>query len=534
MAAKGVSERSDLKSAGAMSVAVMMSRVLGLVREQVFAAWFGATHATDAFQIAFRIPNLLRDLFAEGAMSAALVPTFLKARSTGGDARGWQLATRVFVILLAVVSGLACFGFIFAEDLVTLYARDYRQVPGKFELTVRLTQEMMPFFPLVALAAAVMALLNACGKFFIPAASSAAFNAVSIFVGLVLLPFADSFGIERIEVMAYGVVIGGLCQLLVQLPLLFRQGFRFHWTGPLQARLRNDPELKRMMLLMIPGTLGLAATQINILVNSVLATGEGQGAVSWLNYSFRLMQFPIGVFGVALASAALPTVSSHWINKDFSRARKSIEIALERVFSINFAAAAGLAGFGVPIVSLLYERGVFTSADTLATAHALAFYAVGLGFYSAVKVLVPACYAIGITRVAVISSVFSVIANLGLNLMLIRPLGFAGLALGTSITAILNAVLLGFFADRRLRMMGSRDLPLRWLGRVVLHGLGGIVLYLLMKMAVKWLPSGTGLSLLPYVIGAMVAGVAFIIFWAKCFKLETTLEIVSLFHRKLR
>jgi putative peptidoglycan lipid II flippase len=534
VAPEGVSERNDLKSAGAMSVAVMMSRVLGLVREQVFAAWFGATHANDAFQIAFRIPNLLRDLFAEGAMSAALVPTFLKARSTGGTARGWQVATRVFAVLFLVVSVLSVLGFYFADSLVTLYAASYHEVPGKFELTVKLTREMMPFFPLVAIAAAVMALLNACGKFFIPAVSSAAFNAVSIFVGIALVPVADRIGLERIEAMALGVVLGGLCQLLVQLPLLFKQGFRFAWVSPLTISLRQDPEVRRMMMLMIPGTLGLAATQINILVNSVLATGEGQGAVSWLNYSFRLMQFPIGVFGVALASATLPTVSQHWINHDFGRTRRSIEVALERVFAINFAAAAGLAGFGVPIVSLLYERGAFTSSDTLATAQALAFYAVGLGFYSAVKVLVPACYAMGITRVAVFSSVFSVIANLGINLALIRPLGFAGLALGTSLTAILNAVLLALFADRRLRSRGSADFPLRWLGRILLHGIGALILYFILKMALNWLPMASGLTLLPYVLGAMVAGVVFILFWAKCFKLETTLEIVSLFHRKLR
>lgn len=445
-----------------MGVAVLISRVLGLVREQVFAALFGASTATDAYQIAFRIPNLLRDLFAEGAMSAALVPTFIRVQKEEGARRGWQLATRVFVVLFLVVAVIAVFGMVFADSMVGLYAGAFKAVPGKFELTVRMTRTMMPFFPLVALAAAFMAILNACGRFFIPSFASALFNLVSIVTGVILARTLPRYGIAPIEGMAYGVIAGGFVQALVQWPVLLKEGYRPAWKGPLQGPVLQDPGLKRMMFLMVPGTVGLAATQINILVNSVFATSVGEGAVSWLNYSFRLMQFPIGIFGVSLATATLPEFSRKWTAQDFDGASGALTQSLRRVFAINFPASAGLAFLGVPIISLIFEHGRFHSTDTEATAQALAAYAVGLTAYSVVKVLVPICYAIGETRYAVFSSVFSVVSNLLFNFAFVKKLGFTGLAFGTSVTAILNSLLLWHLISKKLgerqAETGSRSL----------------------------------------------------------------------------
>lgn len=433
-----------------MGIAVFLSRILGLVREQVFAAMFGASHATDAYQIAFRIPNLLRDLFAEGAMSAALVPTFIEVQKEKGADRGWQVATRVFVVLFGVVSVLAVLGMLFAEPIISFYAGAYRSVPGKFELTVSMTRIMMPFFPLVALAAAFMAILNACGKFFMPSFASAMFNAVSIITGVLLATFSFQLGIEPIEGMAYGVIAGGFIQALIQWPILLKQGYRPRWNSPEAIPVARDEALRKMMLLMIPGTVGLAATQVNILVNSVFATSVGAGAVSWLNYAFRLMQFPIGIFGVSLASATLPAFSRCWTENQHQQAADSLLKTLKRVFAINFPASAGLAFLGAPIIALIFEHGRFTPEDTLATAKALSAYALGLTAYSVVKVLVPICYAIGETRLAVYSSLFSVITNLVFNLIFVNRLGFMGLALGTSLTAILNAILLWVLINRKL------------------------------------------------------------------------------------
>ncbi len=533
------SQKSVLKSAGVMGIAVLISRVLGLVREQVFAALFGASNATDAYQIAFRIPNLLRDLFAEGAMSSALVPTFIKIQKEEGVDRGWQLSTRVFVVLFCAVSFLALLGMFFAESLVDLYAGAYREIPGKFELTVSMTRTMMPFFPLVALAAAFMAILNACGKFFMPSFASALFNLISILVGVLLAWILPKYGFEAIEGMAYGVIAGGFVQALVQWPVLRRVGYRPLWSDPLAGSALGDPGLRRMMFLMIPGTVGLAATQINILVNSVFATSVGEGAVSWLNYSFRLMQFPIGIFGVSLASATLPLFSRHWSASEYSEASESLGKSLKRVFAVNFPASAGLGFLGVPIVALIFEHGRFHRGDTIATAEALAAYSVGLTAYSVVKVLVPVCYAIGETRFAVFSSFFSVLSNLAFNLLFVKRLGFVGLAFGTSITAILNSALLWALISRKLR---ARNVDFKT-GALLRSGLAYAGLAALMGVLVygvdhfwleqaldpgsfqsKWIRVATGLTL---GVGVYVAGSIFL-------DLKESLEFIELFKRRWR
>lgn len=431
-----------LRSASLMGIATFLSRIMGLVREQVFAYLFGAGNATDAFNIAFRIPNLLRDLFAEGAMSASLVPTFTRVRAKEGDERAWRVAGLVFRVLLGLTALLALLGIIFAEPLVNLYASAFKQVPGKFELTVHMTQIIFPFFPLIALAAAFMGILNTCGRFFLPAFSSALFNITSVFIGIICAWILPGYGVEPIVGMAIGVVAGGLVQAFCQLPSLYGVGYRWQKKESKFPPWYKDPALKKMLVLLLPGMVGLAATQINVLINSILATSQGPGAVSWLNYSFRLMQFPIGIFGVSLAAATLPTVSRLWVHKNTNEIASTLTLTLKRVFAINLPASAGLAFLGYPIIQLLFEYGRFTPEDTRHTALALAAYATGLTAYSCVKVLVPACYALNNTRLSVISSLLSVLLTLILNLLMIGPFGYVGLALGTSIAALFNAIFL--------------------------------------------------------------------------------------------
>jgi putative peptidoglycan lipid II flippase len=520
-----------------MGVAVFLSRILGLVREQVFAAMFGASLATDAYQIAFRIPNLLRDLFAEGALSAALVPTFIRVQREEGKVRSWQVATRVFVVLFLVVSLLALLGMVFAEPLVALYAGAFRAVPGKFELTIRLTRIMMPFFPLVALAAAFMAILNALGRFFIPSFASALFNLVSILTGVGLASYFEGMGRPAIEGMAWGVLAGGFVQAAIQWPVLLREGFQPHWKEPAPVTLVKDPALLRMMALMIPGTVGLAATQINILVNSVFATSVGEGAVSWLNYAFRLMQFPIGIFGVSLAAATLPAFSRHWSARDPAQATEVLRKSIRRVFAVNFPASAGLAFLGVPILSLIFEYGRFSSVDTFNTARALSAYALGLTAYSVVKVLVPVCYAIGETRIAVVSSFFSVGVNLGFNFLLVDRLGFVGLALGTSLTAILNALLLWIWIGRRLRTEGveppGKDLFRAGSGTLLLSLGMGVCVWSLDHWCLRpWVPENPAwFRLLRVGIGVSV-GVGVVFGGSILLGIEETLEILELLKRR--
>ena len=463
--AQSRSESSDqvLKSAGAMGVATLISRFMGLVREQVFAYFFGAGNLTDAFQVAFRIPNLLRDLFAEGAMSASLVPTFTRTRIEEGETRAIRVAGLVFRVLFIVVTVLSVLGIVFASELVELYASAFKMVPGKFELTVRMTRIMFPFFPLVALAAAFMGILNAYGVFFLPAFASALFNVTSVIVGLIFSQifayWGGKYGVLPIEGMAMGVVVGGAVQALCQLPTLYQKGYRWVPRQPADPLWYEDPRLKKMLWMMVPGTVGLAATQVNILINTILATSQGTGAVAWLNYAFRLMQFPIGIFGVSLASATLPRISQQWVKNDINGVSQSITQGLRTVFAVNLPASAGLAFLGYPIIELIFQYGRFYHEDTKATAMALAMYSIGLTAYSAVKVLVPACYALGNTRVPVLSSLLAVGVTIVLNLMMVKSLGYWGLALGTSIAAILNALYL-LFSIRALMRAKDGDLKL--------------------------------------------------------------------------
>lgn len=513
-----------------MSAAVFLSRIMGLVREQVFAILFGASHATDAYQIAFRIPNLLRDLFAEGAMSAALVPTFIRTQKEEGQDRGWQLATRVFVVLFCVVSLLAVLAMLFAEPLVALYASAYREVPGKFELTVSMTRIMMPFFPLVALAAAFMAILNALGKFFIPSFASALFNLISVLVGVALTFWFESTGRPGIEGMAYGVIAGGAFQAAVQWPVLVRSGYRILWNQPKKLPVFQDPGLKKMLALMLPGTVGLAATQINILVNSVFATAVGTGAVSWLNYAFRLMQFPIGVFGVSLSSATLPAFSKALAAHELELCENVLQSSLKRTFAINLPASFGLAALGLPIIALIFEHGRFTSHDAMSTAYALAAYSLGLTFYSVSKVLVPVCYALQATRQAVFASFLAVVTNIIFNFALVKPLGFVGLALGTSLTAFLNSVLLAIFISHEFFKLG---LKFQW-GAIYksffiyfcASFLMGTVIYFLDQRVLhessKWVRVGAGVSV----------GVAAYMGICQWWKAPEALEVLSGLSRK--
>ena len=424
----------------------MTSRVLGLVRDQVLAYFFGAGDAMDAFRIAFRLPNVLRDLFAEGALSAALVPTFTRALATGDRTAAWRLASNVITVLLLISGAVVAAGIVFAEPLVQLYAAGFRSVPGKLELTIRLTRIMFPFLAMVATAAVMMAMLNALHRFFIPALSPAMFNVATIVCAVIAVPLSPHLGIEPIVAIAAGTLVGGLGQILLQWPALRREGFRYQ--PMLDA---HDPWLREIGRLMVPGVAGLAAVQINLFVNSWLAAGLGTGAVSWLDYAFRLMYMPIGLFGISIATASLPDDLRPRGEPQRSRHPAArVSSGLRMMLMLNVPATIGLLVLATPIVRLIFERGRFTPADTAATAAALVCYAPGLIGYSAVKLVSPSFYALGNSRIPVIASAASVAFNIALNLVLVRSLGHRGLALGTAAAALLNAGLLLVLLRARL------------------------------------------------------------------------------------
>ena len=375
----------------------MASRVLGLVREQVLAALFGAGNEMDAFVVAFRIPNLVRDLFAEGVMSAAFVPTFTRQLTIHGKPAAWRLGNNVLNALLVVTMALVVAGFLFTRPLVVLFAGDYSSVPGKLELTIGLTRVMLPFLAMVVVATVAMGMLNSLHHYFVPSISPAMFNIATIVCAILLVPVMPSLGLPRIMAIAVAVLLGGLGQVLVQWPPLRREGFRY--SPVIDVR---DQALRHVVLLMGPGTIGLAATQVNLFVNTVLATGQGTGAVSWLTYAFRLIYLPIGLFGVSIATASLPSVSRHAALDDLAGIRRTVSRGLAMMLMLNVPATLGLVVLARPIVELLFEHGRFTAADTEATAAALQLYAVGLVGYSAARIISPTFYALRQSRTPVV------------------------------------------------------------------------------------------------------------------------------------
>ena len=440
------------RSAGVFGLATITSRILGLARDQVIAFYFGAGDANDAFRVASRIPNLVRDLFAEGAMSAAFVPTFTRQLTLQGRERSWLLASSVINALLVVTGVIVVIGIVFAEPLVRLFASEFSAVPGKIELTIYLTRIVFPFLTLVAVAAVLMGMLNSLGHFFIPALSPAMFNVAVIVMSLTLIPFASSIGLQPITIVAIATLVGGVGQLVIQWPPLRKEGFRYRPVLDLR-----DEGLHRVLLLMGPGTIGMAATQINVFVNTVLATGEGTGAVSWLDFAFRLMYLPIGLFGVSIATAATPAISRMVAEQDFARIRSTLASALGLMLFLNLPATVGLIILARPIVGVIFEHGEFTASDTINTAAALQLYAIGLIGYSIVRIISPTFYAVGRSRIPVMVSAASVVVNIALNVWLVRTLGYRGLALGTSITAIVNASVQLFLLRRELHgIEGSR------------------------------------------------------------------------------
>jgi putative peptidoglycan lipid II flippase len=440
------------RGARRVSALTMLSRLLGLVREQVFALTLGATANSDAFLAAFRIPNLLRDLFAEGALSTAFVPTYVSTLKNDSRAAAYALANRVLSTLTIYLGTIAIIGMLFPGPIVRLVATGFD--PEKAELCARLVRIMLPFLPTISLAVVAMGALNAEERYTAPGLASSMFNIVAI-VGGVAVYLLGLSPEAAVITWAALTVVGGLAQLAIQVPPLHELGFRPRLTPDLLLR---DPGTRRIATLMAPATLGVAAVQINVVINSSFASLVSDGALSWLSYAFRLMQLPIGVFGVAVATTALTHLSRDAAQKDWVALAATLRRGLRMVLFLTVPAMLGLALLRVPIIRLIYEHGNFSHRATLQTARALLGYSAGLAAYAAVKVVAPAFYAMGRARVPMIGSLLAVGSNLIWNFATFRTLGHFGLALGTSIAATANlAVLVGAFQITRKNLL-TRDL----------------------------------------------------------------------------
>ena len=432
--------RSIAGAAGLIGAATFSSRILGLIRDIILARLLGASASADAFFVAYRVPNLLRELLAEGSMSSAFIPVFTEYHTLRTKRETWELASAAFTTLLSIVTLITLIGVVVAPTIVWLLAPGFHDEPTQLEMTTILTQVMFPYLIFISLAALTMGMLNSLRAFAAPALAPVFFNICVIAAALFLAPLLD----EPVIGVAIGVVVGGLAQFVMQLPSVHKRGFLFQWRFDL-----GHPGVRRIGWLIVPSLLGTSVTQINITVNTILAS-YFDGGPTYLFYGMRLIQFPLGIFGVALATAILPTLSAQAAKGSMDELRQTVGFGLRMISFIILPAMAGLILLRVPIVHLFFEHGAFTAADTAGTAVALLGYAVGLWAFAGMRIIVAAFYSMQDTKTPAIAAVTAMFINILLALWLMGPLEYAGLALATALSAMVNITILVSVLTSRL------------------------------------------------------------------------------------
>lgn len=513
-----------------MSLAILISRILGLAREQVFAFCFGGGALYDAFVAAFRIPNLLRDLFAEGALSTAFVTVFSRRKADTGSSGAWHLARRVMTLQFLILGVIVLLGIFFAPQLLDVIALGWRNHPEKMALTITLTRILFPFILFVGLAALAMGMLNTFGRFGLPASASSFFNAGSILIGLGLaLIFDSAFGETAMICMAIGVIGGGILQWLVQIPALRKLGYRFRpeWAPA-------DPDVVEIGRLMAPAVVGVSAVQINVVINTMFASVLTSGSMSWMAFAFRLIQLPIGMFGVSISTVSLPALAVEAASHDRAAFRQRIEKALRLNAALCIPAACGLAFLSVPIVAVLFEHGRFDMNDTFQTANILIAYAIGLVGYASLKVLTSPFYALGRPRTPTYVSLASILLTVVLNWFFIHRTNFGamGLAFSTSCSALFGSgILLAILS----RLTGPfHHGTWRALGKMLTAaaGMSGMILLLQAGMD-HFFPGHTFLLNLVRVTLGIGLGMMSYIALARILKLEEVAQAENILLRRL-
>ena len=459
---------NTIRSSANVSLAILSSRVLGVVRDSIFARIFGVSALTDAYVAAFRIPNLLRDLFAEGALSSAFVPTFSDALVKGGQERAYRLGNLVLGGLLLVTGMLSLAGVLWADQIVSLITRGFGGNAAQVATGGLLARIMMPILTLVSVSAVWMGMLNAQQRYLAPAYAPAMFNVTSIACGVLLMVvhFSERTGMV---VWSAGTATAGLVQAVVQLPSLHRLGYR---VRPTLAGFLRDVDVRRIVRLMGPATIGLAAIQINVFVNTQYAAALGSGPLTYLQNAFRLFYLPVGLFGVALATVTTARASQEAARGDKDALIDRVSDGARGVWLLALPSAVGLVVLARPVVQLLFQGGKFLPAHTAATVPIVQAYMLGVLPYSLVKVFAPAFFAVDRPRVPMIASMASVAANLIFNSLTYRRLGAPGLALGTTLAAVVNLGILRLWFGRVLgqprREGWLRDIALMILANAVL------------------------------------------------------------------
>jgi len=439
--------KSILRSTGLIGILTVFSRILGFVRDVFIARIFGTGIAAEAFVVAFRIPNLMRELIGEGAANAVFVPVFCEYL-----VKDKKELFRVVNILFNIIFFLLCFiiflGIIFSLPIVKTIAPGFINDNYKLNLTVRLTRLMFPYLLFIGLTAYAMGILNAFKEFALPAFGPALLN-----LSLIGACLFSAFFAEPIIVLAWGVLIGGVLQLIIQVPSIYKKGFRFRFF---EFQFKH-PAVIKISKLLIPRFFGSAIYQLNVFMDTVFASLTrivGEGAVAAIYYANRIIQFPLAVFGISLSVAALPVMSLQVANADIEKLKNTLKFSLNIIFLITIPISMIICIFPYPIIKLLFEHGNFGSYSVAITASALLFYSLGLPFYALVKIMSSAFFSLKDTETPVKTTSFCLLLNILLNYILMHPLKVGGLALASSISSAINFFLLFYILEKRIGKFG--------------------------------------------------------------------------------
>lgn len=436
-----------MRSTAAVAAPTVLSRILGYVRDMLQAYFMGTSRGMDEFAIAFTIPNLLRRLTAEGAMTAAFIPVFTGIKEKESREKLWRFANIFFYDMAFLMTAVTVLGIIAAPLLVKFIAMGYGRVPGKWELTILLTRIMFPYIFLISMAALAMAILNSFRKFFVPAFTPVLFNLVIIAAALVFAGKAE----EPSHVFAGGVVAGGLIQLVFQLPFLWKKGMRFTFGLSLK-----HPAVRRVGKLMIPGIFGVGIAQINMAISRMIASSLESESVAALYYSSRVQELTLGIFSIALSIALLPTFSELAAHRDTEGMKQTLGFSMRLTFFVSLPASVGLLVLSRPIIHVLFERGAFDTHSTVLSSGCLFFFAFGIPFISGVKILAPAFYSLKDTKTPVYVAGAVMLSYILLSVLLMRPMRVSGLALAYSLSSLLNFVALYVLLERKIGKLNRK------------------------------------------------------------------------------
>ncbi len=453
--------RRVVRAAGIVGIATMLSRIFGFIRDMVVAALFGAGLTTDAFFVAFRIPNLLRRLLAEGSLTVSFVPVFTEYLRNKTREEALEVANITFTALSIILVIVSLLGVLFSPLIVTIMAPGFARMPAQYELAVFLTRLMFPYILLISLVALCMGILNSLRHFAAPALSPVVLNLSMILAALTL---RDLFR-EPVVALAVGVMVGGVLQLAMQVPVLIRMGVRlkpdFHF---------RHPGVKRIGMLMLPASFGAAIYQINIFIGTILASLLPVGSVSYLYYADRIVELPLGVFAIAVGTATLPSFSDQVAQGRIEELKRTIAFSLRLILFITIPATFALIVLRVPIISVLFERGEFNPQATALTAQALLAYAVGLWAFSVIRIIVAAFYSLQDTRSPMKAAIVALVVNALFSVALMFPLKHGGIALATSIASAVNVGMLWVILKRRVGTILDREFT-RSVGKTFLASL---------------------------------------------------------------